>query len=156
MKKIIPAVISVLIAHAAGTIGAFFCGMNSKVWYKTLVKPVLTPPSWVFGPVWGILYTLMGLAAYLVWDSRATNLRSIALGAYGFQLVLNALWTYFFFYCHSPAWALVDICVLWVAIIATTALFWKVRMYAGALFVPYLVWVSFAVYLNYMIWCLNS
>ena len=119
-------------------------------WYDDLEKPETTPPGWVFGPVWTALYGLMGLARYLVAQEEDAS-----LGPFDLQLVLNAAWTFVFFGRRSPFGGMVVIAALWVAILATIASFARVNRVAAALLVPYLLWVSFASYLNFSIWRRN-
>lgn len=122
-------------------------------WYADLVKPSWTPPDWVFGPVWSVLYLSMAVAAWLVWRHDDV---AVQMTLFGIQLLLNALWSWLFFGLHSPSAASVDIVLLWTAIAATTVVFWRRSTAAGILFVPYLVWVSFACVLNLAIWRLNG
>jgi translocator protein len=124
-------------------------------WYAQINKPSWTPPSWVFGPAWTTLYALMAIAAWMVWMRPATPARRAALTAFFVQLVLNALWTPLFFGARAPGLALVDIVLLWMAIAATIVLFWRVRPAAGALLIPYILWVSYATALNFAIWQMN-
>ena len=124
-------------------------------WFRSLNKPSFNPPGWVFAPVWTVLYALMGLSSWLFWR-KASGLRlKTGLGLFTVQLALNAAWTWLFFGLHQPAWALVDICVLWVLIVATGVVFLSRSMVAGALLLPYLLWVSFATALNYAFMLLN-
>lgn len=153
--RFIPAVISVLIAEAAGIIGSAFTAASVKSWYPTITKPSWNPPSWVFGPVWTTLYALMGIAAALVWSRRDAPGAKVALWVYGVHLVFNALWSILFFGLKNPGLAFAEIIVLLALIIATTVLFWRIIPWAGALMLPYIAWVSFASYLNYAIWRLN-
>lgn len=150
------AIISVLIAQTAGVIGSIFTVSNVGEWYTTLVTPSFNPPAWVFGPVWTMLYTLMGIAAYLVWRKIDAPGAKPALTLYGVQLALNALWSILFFGLHSPGGALAEIVLLWFAIIATMVAFARVSRLAAWLLAPYILWVSFAAYLNYAIWMLNQ
>jgi len=122
-------------------------------WYATLKKPSWNPPSWVFGPVWTVLYISMAVAAWLVW--RQGGLWQWALALYAIQLVLNAAWTPLFFGLHRPGAAFVEIVALLIAIIATTLAFWPRSTAAGVLMLPYIAWVSFASVLNFTIWRLN-
>jgi benzodiazapine receptor len=142
-----------LASFAAGLIGSRF--MPGE-WYATLTKPWWTPPSWVFGPVWTVLYGLMGLAAWLVW--RPAGFRGTAktvLILFAVQLILNALWSYLFFGLHRIDLAFLDIVVLWILILVVLVLFWKENWLPGALLIPYLVWVGFAACLNFVLWQLN-
>lgn len=106
-------------------------------------------------PVWITLYTLMGIAAYLVWQQRSLPEARLALWVYGIHLVFNALWSILFFGLKNPALAFGEILILLALIVVTTALFWRIHPAAGLLLIPYLAWVSFATYLNYTIWRLN-
>jgi tryptophan-rich sensory protein len=123
-------------------------------WYEALQKPPLNPPSWVFAPVWSVLYLSIAVAGWLVWRARPASARPLAL--WGIQLVLNAAWSLLFFGLHLPGLALVEIVLLLTLLTVTTALFFRVRTLAGTLFLPYLVWVSFAAYLNAGLWYLNQ
>jgi translocator protein len=143
-------------SECVGAAGSVLSLRAIPEWYAYLVKPALTPPSWVFGPVWTTLYLLMGVAAFLVWKKgwRKPEVKT-ALSVFGLQLVLNGLWSSLFFGLKNPGWALVDIILLWASIIATMFTFAKVSKIAAWILVPYLLWVSFALYLNYAIWSLN-
>lgn len=123
--------------------------------YAELVRPEWAPPPSVFGPVWTVLYTLMGISAWLVWRERGFMAAGPALTLFLVQLALNALWTWLFFAWQRGALAFIDILLLWVLIVATLITFWRIRPVAGALLVPYLLWVSFASALNYSVWQLN-
>lgn len=125
-------------------------------WYAQLQKPAWTPPNWLFGPVWTVLYTLMAVAAWLVWQQGGWAAQRWALGAFLLQLLFNGLWSPLFFGLRKPGLAFADIGLLWLALLATLILFWKVRPLAGALLVPYLVWVTFAAALNFTLWRLNA
>ena len=140
-------VITIAISEAAGIIGVFFTTPSIAGWYADIVKPALNPPAWVFGPVWTTLFALMGIAAFLVWKK--------GLDIFLCQLVLNTLWSIIFFGLHSPGGALIEIVFLWIAILATIIAFYKISPLASGLLVPYILWVSFATYLNYSIWALN-
>ena len=124
-------------------------------WYPTLVKPGLTPPNGVFPPVWTALFVLMGIAAWRVWRLPEGPARRRALLLFAVQLGLNLLWSILFFTLRSPAAALADIALLWLAILATLVSFWRLDRAAGLLLVPYLLWVTFAGYLNVGIVRLN-
>jgi translocator protein len=125
-------------------------------WYQALEKPAWTPPSWLFGPVWTVLYAMMGVAAWLVWRERGFSGAPTALGLFLLQLVLNAAWSWLFFGLQRPDLAAAEILILWAAIAATIVASWRVRPLAGWLLVPYLLWVSFAAALNVAIWRLNA
>ena len=142
----------------AGFIVVTFCapvvGMFSLpgAWYAELNKPAWNPPAWIFGPAWTLLYTLMALAAWLVWKRDGWR-RPLML--YFVQLLLNAAWTPIFFGAHELGWALVEIVLLWSAILLTLVSFHGVSKPAACLFVPYLAWVTFAAFLNFTLWRLN-
>lgn len=125
-------------------------------WYKTLQKPTWNPPSYIFGPVWTVLYICMGVSLWCVWIRRGQTPIQGALVLFGIQLLANALWSFLFFGMKNPLWAFWDILVLWVAIAATMVVFWKISKTAGWLFLPYFLWVSFATFLNYTIWRMNG
>jgi translocator protein len=141
---------------AAG-IGGLFTGpqVAPGEWYDTLAKPFFTPPSWLFGPVWTALYAAMAVAGWLVWRERGRMNVRPALVLFGAQLILNLLWSVVFFGMESPGWGLVEILILWGAIFLTIISFMRVSRMAGWLLVPYLMWVTFATFLNAGIWLLN-
>lgn len=124
-------------------------------WYAGLVKPSWNPPGWLFGPVWTLLYTLMAVAAWLVWREGGWKVQRRALGWYLVQWGMNALWTPLFFGLHRPGLAFAEILALDMAVLGTLAVFWRVKRLAGALLVPYALWVGFATLLNFTIWRLN-
>jgi tryptophan-rich sensory protein len=141
-------------SFAAAAIGAV-ASIHAKSIYGQLVQPAWAPAATIFGPVWTVLYAMMGVAAWLVWRSGGFRGNRLALGLFLAQLVLNARWSWLFFVWHQGALALIDIAVLWLLIAPTVGLFWRVRAAAGLLLIPYLAWVSFACALNYSIWQLN-
>ena len=129
--------------------------MDAPSFYARLEQPDWAPPSNVFGPAWTTLYVLMGIAAWLVWRERDRHAIRTALALFVAQLLLNALWSWLFFAWHRGMLAFVDIVLLWALIAATLVAFWRIRPLAGALLVPYLAWVSFAMALNYAVWQAN-
>jgi translocator protein len=140
------------LCFAAAWVGSLF---TPGEWYERLIKPALTPPGWVFGPVWTLLYATMGVAAWLVWQRRGFAGAARALGLFLLQLGLNALWSYLFFGLKNPGLAFLNIVALWLVILATLMAFHRHYRPAGLLLLPYLLWVSFAVYLNLEFWRLN-
>lgn len=142
------------VSFAASAVGAM-ASLQAKPFYSQLVQPDWSPPSGVFGPVWTTLYTLMGIAAWLVWRSGGFRPNRQALILFLLQLAFNALWSWLFFTWNFGALALADIIVLWFLIVATLLSFWRVHPLAGALLIPYLLWVSFASLLNFSLWQLN-
>jgi benzodiazapine receptor len=124
-------------------------------WYERLLRPALSPPNWVFAPVWTILYVMMALAAWLIWQHYGFRSAAVPLGLFLLQLALNALWTYLFFGLKQPGLAFLEILALWSAVLATLVAFWLYLRPAGQLLLPYLLWISFAAYLNLQFWRLN-
>lgn len=152
-KKLIA---SLVICQLVGLLGAIFTGPAIPTWYAALEKPPFVPPEWTFSVVWTFLFLLMGISLYLVWnkgwDRRDVRL---AIGVFGVQLFLNFLWSVLFFGMRLPLLGLVEIVFLWLAIVATIWLFYRISRTAGLLLLPYLAWVSFAALLNYYIWLFN-
>lgn len=155
-RSVIRLVVACAVCLSVGLIGTATVGGSFRTWYPALETPAFTPPNWVFGPVWTILYMLMGVAAFLVWQ-RGLRVAavSVALAWFVVQLVLNAMWTPVFFGLHRPDLALIVIVLLWGAIVVTILQFRRVSGLAAGLLIPYLVWVSFAAVLNAAIWHLN-
>ncbi len=152
--------ISLALPQLAGLIGSLFTSSSIPTWYAAINRPSLSPPNWVFGPVWTTLFILMGIGFYLVWKKWAVlpwtkRQKRLALVLFGVQLVLNTLWSIIFFGLQNPGGALIEIVFLWLAIAATIITFAKISRPAAWLLVPYILWVSFASYLNYAIWTLN-
>lgn len=139
-------------AFSAAALGGLF---RPGEWYAGLQKPAWNPPSWVFGPVWTALYTMMAVAAWLVWRRGGFAVQRRALSLFLVQLLFNALWSPLFFGLKQPGLAFVDLVLLWLALAATVLAFGKARPLAGALLVPYLAWVTFAGALNFSLWRLN-
>lgn len=154
-KNYLLLLLSILTAQAAGAIGSYFTFPNIGSWYSLLHKPTFSPPNWLFGPVWILLYTLMGIAAWLIWNQHKKKNTATAISLYGFQLALNVLWSIVFFGWHNITGGLVVIVLLWLMIIATLIEFWKLSRPAAYLLIPYLAWVSFASVLNFVLWQLN-
>jgi len=140
---------------AVAGIGGWFTSMGMPEWYMTLRQPSWNPPSWLFGPVWTTLYAMMAVAAWLVWQNAGWDGATTALGLFFVQLALNLAWSGVFFALQRPGWALLELFALWVAIFATTVLFFRHSTLAGALMIPYLAWVTFAGALNAAIVRLN-
>lgn len=158
MRNFVKLLISLVIAQLAGLIGSVFTAPAIGSWYATLNKPSFNPPPWLFAPVWIILYLLMGIAFYLIWknsDPASVKLKRRASGLFFVQLILNAWWSVIFFGLRRPDWALLEIVVLWLMIVWTMIAFQKISRPAAYLLWPYLLWVSFAAYLNYSLWLIN-
>jgi len=139
-----------LLVAAAALFGVQF---EPGAWYEALQKPPLTPPNWVFGPAWSVLYLTIAVAGWLIWRARRNRVTALAL--WGVQLALNAAWSFLFFGLQRQGLALLEIGTLLVFIVATAVVFFRVRPLAGALFAPYAAWVAFASYLNAGLWHLN-
>ncbi len=146
--------IAVAVSELAGIAGSFFTISSIPTWYSTLTKPALNPPAWIFGPVWVALYFLMGISLWLIWRSNS-NEKNRALWLFAVQLTLNAIWSPVFFGAQAIGNALAIIVLLWAAVIMTILIFTKISKPAAWLLAPYILWVSFACYLNYAIWALN-
>ena len=152
--QIIGLIMWLVICFAASAIGGI-ASIQAKDFYIQLIQPEWAPPSWVFGPVWTTLYTLMGISAWLIWRNGGFQTNFVALSLFLIQLVVNALWSWLFFAWKFGFWSFIDILVLLVLIVATIISFWRIHRFAAILLVPYLLWVSFALVLNYTLWQLN-
>lgn len=155
-KNVMALVGFLLAAFAAAAVGQFFSVDAVRNWYPTLAKPNWTPPAWVFGPVWTVLYCMMGVAGFLVWKRGGFAAARVAMALFFVQLIFNAGWSIVFFGLRRPGWGVVEIVALWLAIVATTVAFHRVSQPAGWLFAPYLAWTTFAAALNVAIWRLNA
>lgn len=157
IKSVLRLIIAILICQGAGLIGSVFTVSAIPSWYTNLVKPSFSPPNWLFAPVWISLYTLMGIAAYLVWNKRFDKKKvKTALTPFAVQLALNSLWSIIFFGLRLPWLAFLEIIILWFFILLTVLKFYRISKPAGLLLLPYLLWVSFAAILNLSIVVLNS
>lgn len=140
---------------ATSGIGAL-ASANARSFYAELAQPAWSPPGWVFGPVWSLLFLAMAVAAWLVWRvPEESKSRSLALRLFVVQLVANALWSWLFFAWRLGGWAFAEVLLLWALIAATLVAFWRIRPAAGWLLLPYLAWVTFASALNYTLWRMN-
>lgn len=146
MKKLL---IALVLPQLAGAIGGLLTAPAINSWYQYLVKPSFSPPNWLFAPAWTTLYLLMGLSWYLAWKKGAPKRLFLI------HLAFNSLWSVLFFGLKSPGLALVEIIVLWILILAVILQFHRYSKLASWLLVPYLLWVSFAAYLNFSIFRLN-
>jgi benzodiazapine receptor len=144
-----------LLTFAAAALGAF-ASADAGVFYSRLSRPSWAPPSWLFAPVWTVLYLFMGVAAWIVWRKHGFKAGRAALALFVIQLAANALWTWLFFVWHQGALAFAEILLLWCLIVATVVLFWPLSVLAAALLLPYLVWVTFASALTFSTWTLNA
>ncbi len=156
VAQLVGLVLALLACFAAAGIGGLLTAASVDDWYQTLAKPAWTPPDWVFGPVWSALYLMMAVAAWLVWRSTDWSTSRGPLTLFGVQLALNVAWSGCFFALQRPGLALVELVVLLAAIVATTAAFWRNSRLAAVLMLPYLLWSTFALGLNFSIWRLNA
>ncbi len=156
IKTVIKFIIALLLCQCAGFAGSLFTTPSIPTWYATLNKPSFTPPSWIFAPVWTLLYVLMGITLFMLWQRFShTRMTRVAITFFIIQLALNVIWSALFFGIHSPFLAFIEIIVLWLAILGTIIFSLRVSRIAGGLLIPYLLWVSFASILNFSIWQLN-
>ncbi|WP_443939748.1 TspO/MBR family protein [Pedobacter sp. MW01-1-1] len=149
-------ILNIALPLGIGALGSWATAQSIHTWYPTLNKPSFNPPNAIFAPVWTSLYILMGIAAYLVWTKRKTIQhfpRTIAI--YLIQLILNLAWSFIFFYLHEIGFALAEIILLLIVVIFNAYLFYKIHKWAGFLFIPYILWVTFASFLTYNIFILN-
>lgn len=179
ISGVVKFIVAIALAESAGAIGSLVTISNVTSWYAGLAKPAFNPPGWIFGPVWTTLYFLMGVALFLVWKNdwkvknhilekrrKAWNpyserfwtgswQKANVIAIFAVQLILNALWSLIFFGLKSPGFALFEIMALWVAILYTIINFYRISKAAAYLLIPYILWVSFAGYLNFSLWMLN-
>lgn len=153
MSSFLGLIASLLICFGAALIGSRFL---PDEWFRELKKPSWNPPNWLFAPVWTVLYILMAISAWRIWEVAGFVGAAIPLVLFALQLVLNAAWSALFFGVHRPDLALADIVVLWFAILATTLAFYSVDQLGAILLIPYFAWVSFASLLNLAIWRMNA
>lgn len=146
----------IILCLALELIGSYWTNQSVSTWYRQLIKPMWTPPGWVFGPIWTILYIMIAIAGWLIYKAKHSHHRSLALMLYGSQLALNFIWSFLFFSLKSPILGLIDILLLSLLIILTIIKGWRVRSLAGILLIPYLIWVIYAASLNAGIWILND
>lgn len=149
--------ISILLPQLAGIAGSFFTIKSINNWYQYLEKPFFSPPNYIFGPVWSVLYLLMGLSVYFLWEKSANNKHAKeTVDIFWIHLFFNFIWSILFFGMRNVLFALVDILIIWIFIIALIIRSWSDRKVSAILFIPYLLWVSFATVLNYYILILNK
>ena len=156
LKPLAKLVVIILLCLATGYLGSLFTRQSIPNWYADLQKPSFNPPDWIFAPVWTILYLMMAVSAFIILSKDLNNSKvKIAFIVFLIQLLLNGLWTPIFFGAHLIFVALIEIIILWLSIILTIVLFWKVSIPAALLLLPYILWVTFAAVLNAAIWLLN-
>lgn len=148
-------IFSLALPLIAGFVGSYFTTPNIPTWYAGLNKPDFNPPNWIFAPVWTTLYFLMGVSLYLIIQTKSSLNKSKAYYLFGFQLILNSLWSIIFFGRQNISFALTTIVLLWIIIASTIVEFKKFNKTAAKLLIPYILWVSFATLLNFAILRLN-
>lgn len=156
MPSFMKLIVAVILTVGIGSLGGIFTATEVNTWYAGIQKPSFNPPSWVFAPVWTLLYLLMGVSVYLVWKQPLSTARRAATGVFIVQFVFNFLWSFIFFKLHLIGWALAEIIVMWVLILITIGQFARLSRTAAWLLVPYLAWVSFATVLTAAIYRLNT
>jgi translocator protein len=152
---VIKLVISIGLPLAAGAIAGMFTAKAVPEWYATLNQPSFNPPNWIFGPVWTVLYILMGISLYMIWQTAPGQQRNLAMGVFLIQLLLNFGWSFLFFYFNRIGLALAEIIVMWCAILIMMVLFYRIKPLAAWINLPYLLWVTFATVLNLSYFKLN-
>lgn len=152
IKKLL---ISIALPFLAGAIGSYFTAPSIPTWYASLNKPTFNPPNWLFGPVWTLLYILMGISFYLIWNKQTKKDRPQAYKYYFAQLILNSIWSIVFFGIKRLDLALIVIVVLWFLILKTIIAFRQMNKTSSNLLIPYILWVSFATLLNFSLYILN-
>ncbi|MBU2539558.1 tryptophan-rich sensory protein [Patescibacteria group bacterium] len=156
LNNFVKLIIAVGVCELAGIVGSLFTTSAIPTWYATLQRPSFSPPNWLFGPVWIMLYILMGISIYLIWQKVEKNKTARgAMWLFWIHLFFNAIWSIIFFGLQNPGLAFINIIIIWLLIIALMIKFWKINRWATYLLIPYLLWVSFASVLNYFIWYLN-
>ena len=156
MKNVLKLIISIILVWIVAGLGSLFTASSVSTWFTTLAKPSFSPPNWLFGPVWTILYLMIGIALFLVWTTKANKiLKRKAYYIFGIQLILNTMWSVAFFGAHNPFLAFIIIVLLWISILLNIIEFYKIKKSAGLLLLPYILWVSFAAVLNFAIYWLN-
>jgi len=148
-------IISIIVPLSIGFIGSLFTSISVNTWYTTINKPAFNPPNWIFGPVWTVLFILIGISFYLVWSLDFGNNKWLTIGIFSLNLLLNLSWSLLFFGLKNPFLAFIEIIILWMVILANIIVFYTVSKISGILLIPYLLWVGFASILNYYIYILN-
>ena len=157
MRNSLKLTASILVCLLAGGLGTIFTIPSIPTWYASLNKPVFSPPNYLFGPVWTILYILMGISFFLIWKKGIKNKKvRNAIYVFGIQLALNTIWSPIFFGAKNLLLSLIVIIAMWIYIVKTIGVFSKISKVASYLLYPYLAWVSFASILNFSVWFLNK
>lgn len=155
VTNIIKLIVSLFLPLSVGAVAGMFTSQAVPIWYASLNRPSFSPPNWVFGPVWTILYVLLGISFFLIWKENPTRERNLAIKVFSIQMLLNFAWSFLFFYFNLIGVALIEIILLWISITLMIYLFYKIKPLAAYLNIPYLLWVSFATILNAGYYLLN-
>jgi benzodiazapine receptor len=153
--QIFKLLVSLALPLGLGAIAGLFTAEAVPEWYETLNRPSFNPPNWLFGPVWTILYILLGISLFLIWKQSASKERNLAIFVFLLQQALNFGWSFIFFYFNMIGLALIEIILLWISIIIMLVLFYKIKPMAAYINIPYLIWVTFATILNAGYYLLN-
>jgi len=153
-KQIVGLIVSFVVCFAVSAVGAA-ASFQAQAVYGKFEQPAWAPPGWLFGPVWTLLFSMMAVAAWLVWRRGGFEAQRVALSVFAVQLVLNGLWSWLFFAWRMGGWAFAEILLLFGAIAWTIVVFRRVNGVAAGLLVPYWLWVGFASVLNYVLWQMN-
>ncbi len=146
----------IILCLVVEVVSGYWTSQTVSTWYPQLVKPIWTPPGWVFGPVWSILYIMIAVSGWLIYQSEHSSNRSMALIFYFGQLALNFAWSFLFFFLRSPLLGMIDIVALCLCVLLTIKYAWAVHLLASLLLIPYLIWGLYATSLNIGIWLLND
>lgn len=155
LKSFVRLMVSLFVPLAVGTLAGMITATSVTSWYTTLHQPFFSLPSWIFAPVWTVLYLVMGFSFYLIWMLKPSKARSQAMVIFGIQLLLNFGWTLLFFYFKTIGGALAEMIVLWISIFTMIIAFYRIKPLAAFLNIPYILWVTFAMMLNAGYWILN-
>jgi tryptophan-rich sensory protein len=155
LNKFLKLMLCLAIPLLVGSIAGFATTPNIKEWYQYLQKPVFSPPNWIFGPMWTLLYIIMGVGLYLIWESEKNELRTRALKVFFIQLAFNFAWSFIFFEFRLTGVAFFEIILVWISVLAMIITFYPVNKKAALLQIPYILWVTFASALNGAVWYLN-
>lgn len=155
MNKFLKILVAVSLPLLVGSIAGLATSPNIKSWYAYLQKPVFSPPNWIFGPMWSLLYILMGVGLYMIWESEKSDLRRRALIVFFVQLAFNFAWSFIFFEFRLIGVAFIEILLVWISVAAMIYTFYPVNKKAALLQIPYILWVTFASLLNGAVWALN-
>jgi benzodiazapine receptor len=153
--KILKLISAIALTLSIGAIAGLFTADAIPGWYASLNRPSFNPPNWLFGPVWTMLYILMGISLFLIWQQKPDKQRNQAIGFFLFHLFLNFCWSFIFFYFKMMGLALFEIILLWMSIVVMMVMFYRIKPLAAYLNIPYLIWVSFATVLNAAYFALN-